>query len=51
VSLLERLMVVLIAVLLVAALVGLIKHDIGRNAGRSSPAAPSAIIPPARSIS
>jgi len=47
VSLLERLIVVLIAVLLVAALLRWIEFDIESTAGRSSPAAPRAIIPPA----
>jgi hypothetical protein len=47
VSLLERLIVVLIAVLLVAALLRWIEFDIKSTAGRSSLAAPRAIIPPA----
>ena len=47
VSLLERLIIVLTAVLLVAALLRWIEFDIESTAGRSSPAAPRAIIPPA----
>jgi hypothetical protein len=37
VSLFERLLVAIVAVLLLAALVGLFRHDIGRTAARQPP--------------
>ena len=46
-ALLERLLILIAAVLLVGALLRWIEFDIESTAGRSSPAAARAIIPPA----